>query len=284
VDEPDIVELGQLRVQIQNGILSQRPLRDITFDLFKDADGEPRMLYSAVLFLDTIGTTAASVAPDAAENLKRLHSAINLAATMAGTEEPGVLQASTWFTDNLVVALPVAAHQSAEYAAMYAALTAAELAVGLLLSGILTRGGIAVGRVYLDNRFVFGPALIAAHDLEQKAAEPRVLLDEDAAVALTHDLIDIEAIEKTGSSPYRVYRDDAEDRRLFVNHFDIAFSGRDPAPVRKLAKQLATQLDEGYEKAGGDRHRAKWAWARRHFQEAAGRWCPDYAKRGESAE
>lgn len=277
MDEPDIVELGELRAQIHNGIASQRPMRDITFDLFRDDNGDPRMLHSAVLFLDTIGTTAASIAADASENLKRFHRAINLAAMMAGTEEPNVLQASTWFTDNLVVALPVAAHQSVEYAAMYAALTAAELAVGLLLEGILTRGGITVGRVYLDNRFVFGPALIAAHNLEQTTAEPRILLSEDIAAALMHDLIDVEAIEKTGSSPYRVYRDDAKERRPFVNHFDIAFSGREPHQARNLAKQLASPLAEGYESANDERQRAKWNWARRRFEEAVGRWCSDCA-------
>lgn len=138
MDEPDIVELAPLRVQIQDGIASQRPMGDITFGLFWDGNGDPRMLYSAVLFLDTIGTTAASMSADASENLKRFYRAINVAATTAGTGEPNVLQASTWFTHNLVVALPVAAHQSIEFAA----LTAAELAVGLLLEGILTRGGI----------------------------------------------------------------------------------------------------------------------------------------------
>lgn len=284
MDEPDIVELGQLRVQIQDGISSQRPLRDVTFDLFRDDHGDPRMLYSAVLFLDTIGTTAASIAVDAAENLKRFHRAINLAASRAGTEEPGALQASTWFTDNLVVALPVAAHQSLEYAAMYAALTAAELAIGLLLEGILARGGIAVGRVYLDSRFVFGPALIAAHNLEQTTAEPKIVLDEATAAALINDLNDIEIVELTGWFPFSVHRDRASEGQLFVNHFDIAFSGRDSAQVRNLARQLAVQLDNGYAKATQDKHRAKWSWARQRFDEAVRRWCPEYAEREEAAE
>jgi hypothetical protein len=262
-DQPDVVELGELRRAIQNGILAERPLREVTFDLFKDANGEPRMLHSAVLFLDTVGTTAASISPDAETNLRRFHRAITLAAKMAGTEHPGVLQATTWFTDNVVVALPVAAHQSIEYAAMFAALTASELAVNLLQFGILARGGIAIGRVYLDDRFVFGPALIAAHNLEKMTAEPRVLLDDDAALALMQE-IDTVAFETTGSSPYRVYRD-LEDAALFTNHFDIAFSGREPEPTLVMAQDAET-----------DSQRAKWTWARARFEEAAERWAPGY--------
>ncbi len=272
--EPGVDELGYLRIQVQDGIASDRPLRDVTFDLFKDAEGVPRMLYSAVLFLDTIGTTAASLASDASSNLRRLHRAIRFAATTAGTEHPSALQATTWFTDNVVVALPVAAHQSVEDAAMYAALTAAELSVGLLQFGILARGGIALGRVYLDDRFVFGPALIAAHDLEQNAAEPRILLDDDTAVALMNE-IDCVAFETTGRSPYLVRRD-AEGPALFTNHFDIALSGRDHEPALRLAQQLAKQLEAGYHNAESDRHRDKWVWARELFEEAAKRWVPTY--------
>lgn len=134
-----------------------------------------------------------------------------------------------------------------------------------------------MGRVYLDDRFVFGPVLIAAHNLEQTTAEPRILLSEDIAAALVHDLIDVEAIEKTGSSLYRVYRDDAQERRLFVNHFDIAFWGRDAEQTRDFAKRLASPLAEGCESSNDERQRAKWIWARRRFEEAVGRWCADYA-------
>ncbi|OMC51917.1 hypothetical protein A5742_17415 [Mycolicibacterium fortuitum] len=46
--------------------------------------------------------------------------------------------------------------------------------------------------------------LIAAHDLEQNTAEPRVLLDDDTAVALMSE-IDCVAFETTSRSPYLLF-------------------------------------------------------------------------------
>jgi hypothetical protein len=105
-------------------------------------------------------------------------------------------------------------------------------------------------------------------------AEPRVLLDDDAALALMQE-IDTVAFETTGSSPYRVYRD-LEDAALFTNHFDIAFSGREPEPTLVMAQRLAVQLDQGHQDAETDSQRAKWTWARARFEEAAERWAPGY--------
>jgi hypothetical protein len=54
------------------------------------------------------------------------------------------------------------------------------LAWKFLELGILTRGGIAVGKMYHKNGTAFGPAFIEAHELESKLAiYPRILATTD---------------------------------------------------------------------------------------------------------
>jgi len=48
--------------------------------------------------------------------------------------------------------------------------------------GLLLRGGITIGRYYADEKFIFGKALIRAHELEQKERVPLIILDETEIV------------------------------------------------------------------------------------------------------
>lgn len=50
----------------------------------------------------------------------------------------------------------------------------------LIDHGILIRGGIAFGDIYIDKNQIFGPALIRAYDLENKFAKyPRLIVDPE---------------------------------------------------------------------------------------------------------
>lgn len=52
------------------------------------------------------------------------------------------------------------------------------LALDLLSNGILTRGGIAKGKLHHSDKIVLGPAMIAAYQLENTIAEfPRIVVD-----------------------------------------------------------------------------------------------------------
>lgn len=51
----------------------------------------------------------------------------------------------------------------------------------LLYKGVLSRGGIAVGQLFHKGGIIYGPALIAAYQLESQAAIfPRIILEADA--------------------------------------------------------------------------------------------------------
>ena len=54
------------------------------------------------------------------------------------------------------------------------------LQLGLAHEGFFVRGGVAVGALYIDDDMVFGPGLLDAHDAEQNAKTPRVVLHESA--------------------------------------------------------------------------------------------------------
>lgn len=52
--------------------------------------------------------------------------------------------------------------------------------IRLIYRGILCRGGVAIGAVVHNDKYLFGPAMIDAYTLESKAANyPRVILSEE---------------------------------------------------------------------------------------------------------
>lgn len=55
----------------------------------------------------------------------------------------------------------------------------AEIQTRLVIDhGVLSRGGVTLGGFYQDRKFVFGPALVDAYELEQKAGFPRILVSD----------------------------------------------------------------------------------------------------------
>lgn len=55
---------------------------------------------------------------------------------------------------------------------------------GLVAEGVLVRGGISVGDIFVDSekRVVFGPALVTSYELERKQATyPRIVIDRELA-------------------------------------------------------------------------------------------------------
>lgn len=57
--------------------------------------------------------------------------------------------------------------------------TLANIQFQLLISKgrTLIRGGMSKGRCYVDNDFVFGPAMVRSYELEQSAVFPRIIID-----------------------------------------------------------------------------------------------------------
>jgi hypothetical protein len=60
-----------------------------------------------------------------------------------------------------------------------------KIVVNFVLKGYLVRGGITYGKLLHQNNIVFGPAMIAAYELESKIAiYPRIIFDKELVVEL----------------------------------------------------------------------------------------------------
>ena len=53
-----------------------------------------------------------------------------------------------------------------------------ELQIELFERGIVSRGGLTIGDLYIDKDKVFGPALVQAVDLEKRACYPIIVIDQ----------------------------------------------------------------------------------------------------------
>ena len=125
----------------------------------------------------------------------------------------------TAFSDSVVISYPATGYPSGTTGPNIASLGTlfsdiCFLQQSLLVQGILTRGGIAVGNLYHQDNVVFGSALIDAYQLESKKAKfPRVVLDPRI---LQSDLAEVEIGDLYFTR--RVFTE--EDRAIFVDgHF-----------------------------------------------------------------
>jgi hypothetical protein len=138
------------------------------------------------------------------------------------------------------------------------------IAENLLVVDVMVRGGLAVGDIHHDERFMFGPGMLEAYDLERLHAKNPTILASEPVWA---------DVEKAGLNELFVH-DDAEPDRHLV-HYLISFSSYDPTPRNGLlildgpaklvrhfvAQRLAT--DEGSV-------RVKAEWLERYWNETVG--------------
>jgi hypothetical protein len=179
---------------------------------YRDAQGAPQFALSYMLFFDILGTSEMSRAHNAIDHLRGLRPALEAAIERAGTDERVFGQASTWFTDNAVVATPLGERQFAEGITVGLQVAAAYLLLGCWERGYLGRGAITVGEHYMDERFVFGPALIEAVEREKAARWPRVTLSSDALL-----------LERSHSGAYAQRLQSVQSRCLTLDEDGVVF-------------------------------------------------------------
>lgn len=85
------------------------------------------------------------------------------------------------FSDNFIVAIKSLNERYDDYLTLkYLGYYIASVQLHLLCEhGILTRGAITKGKIYIDDDIVFGEGLIHAVELESKSKYPRVMIDKD---------------------------------------------------------------------------------------------------------
>lgn len=165
-------------------------LEDRVPQLYRTVDGVPQLERSVVCFLDVLGSADRMRGPDAQANLAALHRAIERAVKRF-LDDPHFEEflAVVWFTDNVAIGWPLDrpdGDSESDLGLMF--VLAGWFMLEMALAGQFMRGGLTVGEVYIGDHYAFGPALIAATELEKKVAvHPRTALSRDVmALAAGH--------------------------------------------------------------------------------------------------
>lgn len=243
----------------------QPTAREEAYAHFQNEAGEPQFQHSSVLLWDVLGVSAMSTGSDeyALSDLRRLRAAVDSARTRAGTENVKFLRCSTWFTDNVVTGTPVMLSQDLEMTTGPAFLDAAYMQLYVLREGYLSRGAISFGMHYMDETFVFGPALIEAHELEEDKGGRRW-----PCVAVTDDVAELarEMAHRYYSdpkeSPFARELTIDEQGKVFVDQLGIWLGEETHQSVidawvpqyRDLIREKLKELPPG------DRVWHKWRW------------------------
>lgn len=205
--------------------------------LYASADGEPVLRHSFVAFIDVLGTRAAMsnfTDDDLRQQIQRLDETRWL---VHDETWAGEFQRILSFSDSLVVGSPVDLPLEG----------GADL--GLFITSLLPyilrhaqdgkfhRGGVAFGRLYIDDQLVTGPALVEAVDLEEKdAVFPRVLLSDDCVRLARVDDADF-AADYAWMSPWRNELLVDGDGRIFLNYLSSLLDWDDERAVRQALRR-----------------------------------------------
>ncbi|MET0604102.1 MAG: hypothetical protein ABW167_19115 [Baekduia sp.] len=244
------------------GIALEATLPEV-YEPYHDVRGEAMLVPSVICQLDVLGTGAMTEAR-AQENVQITRRALQAAQDWGKRLPESVI--ARWFTDNAVIA-SAAAEPYEDLAITGVLLTAASMQLELTFDGLFSRGGIAVGDAYADETFVYGDAVVAAHELEDRVAHyPRIVIDgaahEQLRTAALGDIVEsLVAIDHDGLAFVSYlgqvlddFDDEEESTEMLRDHRD------------QVAERLA-------EHAGNTRLSAKYGWVadyhdrfcRRHF-------------------
>lgn len=190
----------------------------------------PKEALSFVAFVDILGVRemmSRGNDDDRSSLLSRLRAAYD--ATLpelreqigVGTPSRGTV---TSFTDNIVVTHPLwpAPGATTEQSAGAIVVALAYFQMDMLLHGFFVRGGIDIGRVYVDRDMVFGEALLRAYDAERTIArDPRIVFTTQAR---DNYFLTMEAYGEVLDTPHHAFALIDSDEISFVNYLTIALT------------------------------------------------------------
>ena len=120
------------------------------------------------------------------------------------------------FSDSIARVVPVRDLFETGFAVIREVETLASVQRKLLQEGLLIRGSITFGDIYIDEKsdILFGPAFLRAQDLERKVQYPRIMLDPDLLAQF-----------ETSSSIMFLYRDSKvlckEENDYYVDYLGV---------------------------------------------------------------
>jgi hypothetical protein len=214
------------------------------------ASGEAELKASVVAFVDILGfkklASSTSEGAPAHELLCRLRSAlresfehIRYHEKSSNSRDPDLYRVRI-FTDNIVIAYPIAQDGEMELGLLFNQLAIFQTL--LATHGFFARGGVAIGEATIDEDIVFGPGLVKAYELEStKARDPRIVLSPEAETAVkTHLEYYADQTDAPQTSEFLV---DA-DGQLFINYLHAALLDDEPRVdiIQSHKQQVESQL------------------------------------------
>jgi len=156
---------------------------------YVDQNGRLRYKRSLVLVIDALGTTASMSNGVNDQALNEQAERLDQATEWIFQKEFAEYASFSTYTDNMLFARPLdfREHLASDDgdAVLQTAAGLANLQYELMLGGTAIRGGMTIGAHHQSSRHIHGPALIAAHHLEQNTATfPRVVLSHECRAAV----------------------------------------------------------------------------------------------------
>jgi len=158
-------------------------------------------------------------------------------------------------SDSFIITAPCLDNQ--KIPALYAvSIKAIQIFQVLLSIGLSSRGGIAVGKLYIKDNNLFGSAFIDAYETEQKAIYPRILLNE----AAEKELGDV-----SKKYPRYSFFASMEGKVFLDTFFDLSNVTSDNLDIKTKLNKFKKCIEENLEKFFEPDIRKKWVWIALHF-------------------
>jgi len=160
------------------------------------------------------------------------------------------------FTDNVFAALPLreedkySIHDQVAYFLLEISRQIQQI---MFLMELPIRGGITIGRLYIDERIVIGPAVASAVKLEKSAVHPRVLVDDTVLNAIQAKPIVQESL---------IY--EASDGKRSLNYLGLMF-GAYPEHKRIIDRAKRRNI-------GNENIRLKYEWLLQYHEDMRNRF------------
>lgn len=199
--------------------------------LTKDRHARPKLVRSAVLYVDILGVREMA-RQKGQDHLRRLEAAVTGRDGERGYRD-FLYGDSPWpaasFSDLLVLAAP-RLQQGEEESTIAGLLSqAARLQLTLVQSGFFLRGGLTWGMLHIQERFLFGEALVDAVEIEEHTAvSPRIVLGRQADALMQDASADL-----IGDAPRSLLLRDG-DGHAFVNYLAPIFDDLVTDPIEPL--------------------------------------------------
>lgn len=140
-------------------------------------------------------------------------------------------------------------------------------------NGFLVRGAITVGKLHHDDRFVFGPALVRAYELESRSAiVPRILVDPEVLTAARRSATHHPDEEE---EYVRSFLSKDIDGKEYINYVDwnnvVDAIGADANQYPRYLEDLSSLVRAGLRHPDG-RVAKKYLWLQRQLKKSVKRY------------